>query len=86
MTQQLVGFLTIFGACLAGYANLGPWAIAIATLGLLALSYQERQGLFRRATELGLHDAAETTLLGSLFNALCATSAAYGFGLLLRII
>ena len=82
----MVGFLTIFGACLAGYANLGPWVIAVASLGLLALSYHERQGLLRRATELGLHDAAETSLLGSLFNALSATAVAYGFGLLLRLI
>ena len=82
----MVGFLTIFGACLAGYANLGPWAIAVAALGLLALSYHERQGLIRRATELGLDDAAERSLLGSLFNAVCATGVAYAIGVLLRII
>jgi hypothetical protein len=86
MAQNVIGFLIIFGASLAGYAGTGPWIVAIATLGLLALSYAERQGLIRRAAEIGITAMADRSLIGSLFNAFCATGAAYAFGALLRVL
>lgn len=82
----MVGFLIIFGTCIAGYAHTGPYIIAVATLGLLALSYAERARLITRAVNLGLGSYAEQPLIGSLFNALCATGATYAFGLLLRVL
>jgi hypothetical protein len=84
MTQHMVGFLIIFGASLAGYAQLGPWIIAVASLGLLALSIAERQGMMRRAADIGFTALAERSFLGSLLNGVCATGGAYVFGLLLR--
>ena len=86
MAQHMVAFIIIFGASLAGYAGTGPWIVAIATLGLLALSYAERQGFLRRAAEVGVTAMAEGSLRGSLFNAVCATGAAYIFGVLLRLV
>lgn len=82
----MVSFLIIFAASMAGYAQIGVWAVAIASLALLGLSYSERQRLISRALEIGSASYAEHSLLGSLFNAACATGAAYGFGMLLRLI
>ena len=59
---------------------------AVAASGLLAISYAERQRLLSRAVEIGGGAFAEHSLLSSLFNAVCATGAAYAFGLLLRVI
>jgi hypothetical protein len=80
------GFIVIFGAALAGYAGLASWAIGAATIGLASLSYAERHMLLRRASERGLTELADSTLLGSVFNAFCATGAAYGAGVLLRFL
>lgn len=82
----MIGFLIIFGTCIASYAQTGPWVIAVATLGLLALSYAERGHLITRAVNLSLSSYPEQSLVGSLFNALCATGAAYAFGFLLRVL
>lgn len=80
----MIGFTIIFGASLAGYAGTGIWIVLIAAFGLMALSYAERQGLLHRALSAGSTALAERTLLGSLFNALCATGAAYAFGIFMR--
>jgi hypothetical protein len=82
----LIGFLIIFGAALGGYAGLALWTIGAATIGLASLSYAERHMLLKRASERGLSELADSTLLSSAFNAFCATGAAYGCGLLLRAI
>lgn len=82
----MIGFLIIFGACIAGYAHVGLWAVAVAASGLLALSYADRQRLLSRAVEIGGAAFAEHSLLSSLFNAVCATGAAYAFGLFLNAI
>jgi hypothetical protein len=82
----MIGFLIIFGSTLAGYSGTGPWIVALASLGLLAISYAERQGLIRRVADLGTTAMADRSLLGSLFNAACATGVAYSFGLLLRLL
>jgi hypothetical protein len=82
----MVSFLIIFGTCIASYAGTGLWVVAVAASGLLAISYAERQRLLSRAVEIGGGSFAEHSLLSSLFNALCATGAAYAFGLLLRVL
>lgn len=82
----MASFLVIFAASMAGYAHIGFWAIAVGSFALLGLSYAERQHLISRANEIGGGSFAENSLLNSLFNATCATGAAYAFGLLLRVI
>jgi hypothetical protein len=49
------------------------------------LSYAEHYRLYRRGGELGLFGHVDSTLVRSLFNALCATTAAYGFGVVVRL-
>lgn len=86
MRQQLIAYSIIFGTSLAAYAGTGAWVIAIATLGLLALSYAEKQGLLRRAAEFGDIAVSERSFATSIFNAVCATGAAYAFGLFMRLL
>lgn len=86
MTQHVIGFLIIFGSSLAGYAGSGPWAVALAALGLLALSYAERQSMSRRLADLGADSVIAGSMATSAFNAVCATGAAYAFGVLLRLL
>ncbi len=82
----MLSYLTIFSASLCGYALMPAWTIAAATLALTSLSYEEHYRLYRRAGELGLFRQIDATLLSSLFTALCGTAAAYGFGLVVRLI
>ena len=84
MAQHVIGFLIIFGSSLAGFAGTGLWAIALAALGLLALSYAERQAMSRRLAELGADAAVAGSMATSAFNAICATGVAYAFGVLVR--
>ena len=63
--------------------NMVDWA---ATIALTSLSYAEHYGLYRRGAELGLFRQLDETLLGSLFNALCGTSAAYACGIVVRFV
>jgi hypothetical protein len=62
------------------------WVIGAATVALASLSYAEHYGLYKRGAELGLFSHTDTTLVRSLFNALCATAAAYGFGVVVRFV
>lgn len=81
----MLSFFIIFGASLAGYAGVGPWALGAGAIGLASLSYSERYGLIRRANELGLGDAVEGTLAGSLVNAVAASTGAYAGGAVLSM-
>jgi hypothetical protein len=82
----MTSFLVIFAASMAGYAQIGIWAVAVGSLALLGLSYAERQRSISRAIDAGGAAFAEQSLLASLVNGLCATGAAYAFGHLLRLI
>jgi hypothetical protein len=84
--QNVLAYLIILGAALSGYAGVAPWAIGAATIGLASLSYAERHILYARAYDRGLSNLAESTMLSSVWNAFCATGAAYGFGMVLRSI
>lgn len=84
--QNVAGFFVILAASIAGYSGLGAWSIALAALGLLTLSYFERQRLIGRTYELGATALAERAWIGSLVNAVCATGAAYAFGVFLGLI
>jgi hypothetical protein len=82
----VLSYLTIFAASLCGYASIGIWSVGAATVALASLSYTEHYGLYRRGAELGLFRQIDATLLSSLFTALCGTAAAYGFGVVVRLV
>jgi hypothetical protein len=76
----MVGFLTIFGAALSGYAGVGIWAILLSALALLSLSQARYGALYLRADSLGLSSAAQPYLLISALNAVATTAIAYVAG------
>jgi hypothetical protein len=82
----MLSYMTIFAASLCGYASIGIWSIGASTIALASLSYAEHYRLYRRGAELGLFHHLDETLLGSLFNALCGTGAAYACGIVVRFI
>lgn len=83
--HDVLGFLSIFAASVAGFANLGIWAIAACAIALASTSYAEHHALYRRGQELGLTDTLRTTLLRSFGNALLASGGAYAGGYLLHL-
>ena len=82
----MLSYMTIFAASLCGYASIGVWSIGAATIALASISYAEHCRLYRRGAELGLFRQIDETLLSSLFTALCGTAAAYGFGVIVRLV
>jgi hypothetical protein len=82
----LLGYLAILGASLAGYAGVGAWIIAVAAIALAALSRAEHGVTYERGRELSLHGVIDSAIVRSLFNGTVASAAAYGFGLVMRII
>jgi hypothetical protein len=52
--SDMLGFVTIFAAALAGLAGLGAWAVGASAIALASLSYAEHYQLYRRGQELGL--------------------------------
>ena len=82
----MLSYLAIFAVSLCGYAALPVWVVAAATVALASLTYAEHYRLYRRGSELGLFSLIDATLLRSLFNALCACAAAYGFGVVVRLV
>ncbi len=82
----MLGFISIFAASVAGFANVGLWAAAACAIALASTSYAEHQALYRRGQELGLTDTLRSTVLRSLGNGLIAAGAAYAFGALLRLL
>lgn len=84
--RDVLGFISIFAASVAGFANVGVWTIAACAIALASTSYAEHQGLYRRGQELGLTDTLRATALRSLTNGLLAASCAYSGGYLLRLL
>ena len=82
---MLLGYLAILGSSVAGFADVGPWAIAAAAIALTALSYARHELLYDFAREIEFR-VVDLILLRSLGNALISASLAYGFGWLLRVI
>lgn len=83
---MLASYLAIFGASLAAYAGVGPWAIAVAAIALAALSRADHAELYERGHNLGLFQVVDAVMLRSFGNALLAAGAAYGAGWVLRTI
>lgn len=82
----MLGFISIFVASIAGYADVGLWAVAGCAIGLASVSYAEHHAVYRRGQELGLSDALRVTVLRSFGNGLVAAGAAYVCGWFLRLI
>ena len=80
---MIFGYFAIFGASIAGYAGIGPWAIAAAAIALAALSYGQHDDLYEQARSIESR-VVDLVLLRSLANAVAAAGLAYGFGWLLR--
>jgi hypothetical protein len=84
--KNVLGFLSIFAASLAGYAEVGLWTIAACAIALASASYAEHLALYRRGQELGFTDTLRATVLRSFGNGLVASGAAYFCGWFLRLI
>lgn len=84
--SDVLGFVSIFAATLAGFGGLGIWAIAACAVALASTSYAEHYALYRRGQELGLTDITRLTTLRSFANCLVAAGGAYVGGWLLRLL
>lgn len=82
----MASFMAIFAAGLAGYSHLGLWPIGIIAAALVMHSQAEFGHVYARAVERGYSAEARSTLLQSCFNALAAASAAYGAGVVFRLL
>lgn len=82
----MLGLLAILAVSLCGLAAAPLWSVPLAAAGLASVSYARHSVLFRRAADLGMQDAIEQTLLGSVVNSLAASLLAYGCGAALRLL
>ena len=85
-TRAMIGFCALLGATLCGLAGMAPWPIAIATLALAAASRSKYDELYLHAERSGLSALTSSTTLKSISNAAIASTAAFGGGLLLRLL
>lgn len=83
---DVLGFISIFAASVAGFAGVGIWAIAACAIALASTSYAEHHALYRRGQELGLTELTRATVLRSFGNGLLASGGAYACGYLLRLL
>jgi hypothetical protein len=81
-----LGYLGVFGASLGGFAGLGPWVIAVSAIALASVSRAQYPDLYERGRDVGLYRIIDAIMLRSFGNALVAAGAAYGGGLLFRVI
>ncbi len=82
----MLGFISIFAASVAGYADVGLWTIAACAIALASTSYAHNHTLYQRGQELGLSDTLRGAMLRSFGNGLVASGAAYFCGWFLRLI
>lgn len=83
---DVLGFISIFAASIAGYADVGFWTIAACAIALASASYAEHHALYRRGQELGLTETLRGVVLRGFGNGLVASGAAYFCGWFLRLI
>jgi hypothetical protein len=79
-------YAATFIVSLGGYAGLPIWVIGVGTIALASLSYAEHYRLYRRGAELGMFEQIDSTMIGSLLNALGASTMAYGAGVIVRFV
>lgn len=84
--SDVLGFLSVFAASLAGFGGVGVWAVAACAIALASLSYAEHYHLYRRGQELGLTEVLRGAVLRSFGNGLVAAGGAYIGGCLLRLL
>ena len=82
----MLALICILSVSLCGLLAVPAWSVPIATIALATVSYARHQALFRRAADLGMQEAIDQTLVGSLVNGLVASIAAYGCGAALRFL
>ena len=82
----MVPFLAIFGAALSGYADIGPWCIALAAFALFCVSRADNAELYRRPSDHVAAAATSLTAIRSSANAIVATSGAYCLGIVIRLV
>ena len=80
----MLAFLSILLVALCGLGAAPIWSVIVGSIALASISYARNQFLFRRASDLGLQDEIDFTLVGSLANAFVACSLAFGCGAALR--
>ena len=80
----MLAFLSILVLAICGLAAAPVWSVVVGSITLATISYSRNQLLFRRASDLGLQDEIDSTLVASLANAFVACSMAFGCGAALR--
>jgi len=83
---MVLALAPIFLVALSGLTAAPMWSVPVGALALATISYARHHLLFRRASDLGLQDQIDQTLLKSLLNGLVASTAAYGCGAALRFL
>lgn len=83
--HDMIALMALTGAALGGFAGTGVWAIVLAAIALAAISRAEYHSLYKRAAELGLQDAASSTSIESIGNAVIASGVAYAGGYTLSL-
>jgi hypothetical protein len=81
---MLLAYLTILAVLLSGFVGAKPWVVAAAAIALSSLSAYENRELYDRARRSGLFERIDVAVLGSIWNAVLASGAAYGIGWLFR--
>lgn len=84
--MHVIGYLAIFGASLAGYAGVGPWAVVVGAIALASVSRAQHSELYDQGRGLGLARVIDAVMLRSFGNALIAAGIAFGAGLTLRVL
>jgi hypothetical protein len=82
----VLAFLSIIVVAFCGLVGAPVWCLALGAIALVSISYARHHLLFRRADDLGLQGEMDRTLIGSLVNALVASTMAYGCGAALRFL
>lgn len=82
----MFGYVAILVSAVCGLVGAPAWSVVVAAIALSSISYARHQTLFRRAGDLGMQNAIDQTLVSSLINGLLAAGAAYGCGVVLRVL
>jgi len=82
----VLGLICILAVSISGLFAVPAWSVPVGAIALATVSYGRHQALFRRAADLGMQEAIDQTLVGSLLNGLVASMAAYGCGAALRFL
>jgi hypothetical protein len=84
--NTMLAYLTILGASVAGFAGGPPWLIAVTAMMLSSLSFLKYGHIYERGRDTGFFALVDEAVVRSFFNAVVATSSAYGLGWLLRFV